>query len=291
MRIPFMLFSLERAEKFGLRTRQIGSIIGPISRSLGRDLKLAALPIGDMEYRAAVVISAIFWFLFLFLALFLLLWSVGQGNMQGILSALSGAAAIGVVMLIVLLRYPRILAGKRREIINKELLYVLRDLLMAVSSGLPIFSAISMAAQEEGVVSQTFSKIKERVEAGGSLEEELERAALLTPSPHFQNVLWQLSNTARSGADVRNSIRSIIRSMEAEERSNIQRYAQELNVLTLLYMLAAVAIPTILITVMMILTTFSSVAIGESLFILLISSSFFVEIGLIGFIKSRRPLT
>ena len=59
--------------------------------------------------------------------------------------------------------------------------------------------------------------------------------------------------------------------------------------LALVYMLFAVAIPGLGSTLLIVLSSFGGVKVSEAFYISLISLCFFVELVIIGFIKSRRP--
>jgi pilus assembly protein TadC len=195
------------------------------------------------------------------------------------------------IILIVLLRYPKIIAGKQSEQVDKDLVYALKDLLLSISSGLPMFTALTLVSRGNyGYVARDMKRIVDKVNTGVSLEDALEELAISTPSEHFQNALWQIINTSKSGADVEGVLRSLIESLVSEQRSNIEKYSNELNVLTLVYMLAAVAIPTIIITLMIILNAFASTGINEIMLIAFVSMSFLVQAVIIGFVKSRRPV-
>jgi pilus assembly protein TadC len=195
------------------------------------------------------------------------------------------------MVFIVLLRYPKIIAGKEGEQIDKDLVYALKDVLLSISSGLSMFTALNfVAGGSYGYVSKDIKRVVNRVNTGVPLEDALEELAISTPSEHFQSALWQIINTSKSGADVEGVLRSLIANLVAEQKSDIQKYSHELNVLTLIYMLAAVTIPTIITTLMIILNAFTAAGINEFTLIILISLSFFIQIAIVGFVKSRRPV-
>jgi pilus assembly protein TadC len=291
MRIPLMLFSLEKSKRIGHRFRGIGRLFSWMSPGLGGDLIRAELDIHPDDYRAASLISADFYALFFFSIISVLLFRFTEMLRSSLMMGFLVAVLMFFIILIVLLRYPKIIAGKQSEQVDKDLVYALKDLLLSISSGLPMFTALTLVSRGNyGYVARDMKRIVDKVNTGVSLEDALEELAISTPSEHFQNALWQIINTSKSGADVEGVLRSLIESLVSEQRSNIEKYSNELNVLTLVYMLAAVAIPTIIITLMIILNAFASTGINEIMLIAFVSMSFLVQAVIIGFVKSRRPV-
>ncbi len=287
-----MIFSLETAKKVTHFYRGFGKFLGPFSSNLETELLRAELPIKSDEYRMASLFSAIFFGLLFFSLAFAMLYTMGEHTIQSaaFMGALAGSVLFFMV-LIVLLRYPRIISGKMGEQIDKDLVYALKDLLLSISSGLSMFTALTLVSKGAyGQVTKDVKVVIDKVNTGIPLDEALEELAISTPSENFQNVLWQIINTTKSGANVEGVFRSLVNNMVSEQKSNINKYSNELNVLTLVYMLAAVAIPTIIITLMIILNAFVLAGISETLFIMFISASFFIQLAIIGLIKSRRPV-
>lgn len=291
MRIPLMIFSLETAKKFSHRFMGTGRLLRFLSPNLELDLIKSELDIKPDEYRFASLFSAFFFGLTFFALIFTVLFSATHEAGKALAMAFVGGLVPFVMILIILLKYPKIIAGKESEQIDKDLVYALKDLLLSISSGLPMFTAITLVSQGSyGYVSKDFRRVADRVNTGFPMEDALEELALETPSENFQNALWQIINTTKSGANVESVLRSLIENLVSEQRSNIQKYSHELNVLTLMYMLVAVAIPTIITTLMIILNAFIAAGISEVMFIMFIIASFFIQLVIIGLIKSRRPI-
>ena len=291
MRLPLMIFSLEKARSASHRFMGLGKLFRWASSTLDTDLLRAELEISADEYRVASLFSALFFGALFFglitSAMFTFTHELRPAMFMGFLA---GVLLFGLV-LVVLLRYPKIIAGKEGEQVDKDLVYALKDILLSISSGLPMFTALTLVSKGSyGYVAKDMKKVVDKVNTGVPLDEALEELAISTPSENFQSALWQVINTSKSGADVENMLRSLISNLVSEQRSNIQKYSHELNVLTLVYMLAAVAIPTIVTTLMIILNAFASAGINELMFIILIALSFFVQLTILGLVKSRRPV-
>jgi len=286
-----MIFSLETAKRIGHRYRGLGRFSRWVSPSLEMDLIRSELEIHPDEYRFASFASAAFFGVIVFALMTLLLFVFTQELRSSIyMSLLAGLVPFAMVF-IVLLRYPKIIAGKEAEQVDKNLVYALKDMLLSISSGLSIFKAITLVSRGSyGFVSKDLKHVVDRVNTGAPIEEAMEELAISTPSEHFQSVLWQIVNTSKSGADVEGVLRSLIENLVSEQKSDIQKYSHELNVLTLMYMLAAVAVPTIITTLMIILNAFISTGISEWMFIGFLMVSISIQVTIVGLVKSRRPM-
>jgi len=291
MRIPLMLFSLEKFRKMAHRYMGFGRLLRPLSPGLGMDLIRAELDISPDEYRTASLSSALFFGAVFWALISAALFSLTHELRPSVYLGFLGGLAPFFMILIILLRYPKIIAGKESEQIDKDLVYALKDILLSISSGLPMFTALNLASRGSyGYVSKDLKRVVDRVNTGIPMEDALEELAISTPSEHFQSALWQIINTSKSGADVEGVLRSLVGNLVVEQRSSIQKYSHELNVFSLMYMLVAVAIPMIVTTLMIILNTISTAGITEPMFIVMISLSFFIQIAIVGLIKSRRPV-
>jgi len=78
--------------------------------------------------------------------------------------------------------------------------------------------------------------------------------------------------------------------LEWEQKRKIRNYIQELNVLSMIYMLFAVAVPTIITTVLVVLNSLMGTNVTEGIYIFVIGICITIQAILVGFIKSRRPM-
>jgi pilus assembly protein TadC len=286
-----MLFPLDEKKKRSHRLRGLGKLSKILSPTLDNDLIRAEMDVNADDYRVASALSALIFAIIMFVFIFVILLSFTQDFRMSLYLGLGAACVPFFMIYLILLRYPKIVSGKESEQVDKDLVYALKDMLLSISSGLSIFTAINLVSKGSyGYVSKDFKRIVTRVNTGVPLEEALEDLAITTPSEHFQGAIWQIINTSKSGADVEGVLRSLVENLVAEQRSTIQKYSHELNVLTLMYMLAAVAVPTIITTLMIILNTFVSTGINELMFVIFMMMSLFVQFAIVGLVKSRRPV-
>jgi|GEM_PF-250855 len=180
---------------------------------------------------------------------------------------------------------------KRSKDINRNLLYALQTMQIHVSSGMPVFQSINEIAKGKyGAVSHEFKIVVDRVNSGSGLEKELEEAALRNPSQGFRQAIWQIVNSIRTGADLSRNLDAIVEGISKEELVEIRRYGSKLNPLVLMYMMLAVIVPSMGVTVMVIISSMPGAsAISETTFWLILAAVAVMQLIFIRTIKSKRP--
>jgi flagellar protein FlaJ len=110
------------------------------------------------------------------------------------------------------------------------------------------------------------------------------------PSFQFRKVLWQISNALKVGSDVGDSLSSLLAELEKEKIDQIHKYGQELSPWTMVYMLAAVVVPSLGVTMLIVLSSFLSISLPMFLlpFLLVVNLGF--QLFFMNFISTRRPI-
>jgi flagellar protein FlaJ len=292
MRIPLMILPYGLCRRLASRMLGIGYAFSKIFRNLGKDLKEAGYDIEPEEYTSMAIVNSSAFFIIFELLFFYLFYVVQLKSLTYSLFFGTGASfGISFLMFFVTGKYPYIMAGKRGEKINKNLLFALKDLLLQVGSGVSLYNSIvTISRSNYGEVSEEFSRIVKKITLGMSVDEAIEIIAMESRSEYLRRAMWQVLNTVRAGASIEGALKSIISNLMLDQRAKIKDYAHELNLWSLMYMLFAVAIPTIGITMLIILSSFMGMNITATTLIVFLVFSFIVQFALIGFIKSRRPV-
>ena len=118
----------------------------------------------------------------------------------------------------------------------------------------------------------------------------LEKMGVRTESRFVKRTIWQLVNVMRSGASVVMALRNVVSSLVLYQQKQIRDFTQELNMWSLVYMIFAVILPTLGVTMLVVLSAFSQAGVSKGLFIAVIAVSFFAQVGVVGFVRSRRPI-
>lgn len=186
-------------------------------------------------------------------------------------------------------KLPDIRAQKRVRELEKELPYALRHVLIEVKSGISIYQALVSVSEGYGEASEEFDRIVRDINSGVSEIEALERAVIRNPSLQFRRSLWQIINALKSGSDVSKTLDSLVDAIVKKQILAVRRYGKELNPYTLMYMMMAVILPSLGVTFLMVLSTFTGMNIGETMFYFILGFLVFFQIMFINLVKSKRP--
>lgn len=287
----------------GLGIRLAGAFPG-----LGYDLKLAGSDSEEGEYVIASLMNAFLWALLMLFLTFALLYmrgSITPGDVAGAVSSPEGftgalikhkelfapPVAVFVMMFIFFMRYPRIIAGKIVESVDRDLIYALKDLMLQISSGVSLYNAmVNVSRSGYGNVSEEFAKVVQDVSTGEAQDKALEKMALRTESEFLRRTIWQIVTALKAGASLQGALASVLLALHQYQSQNVRAYIQELNLWILLYIMVAVAIPSLGITLLVILSTFGGMGVNEGFIIMLLVACFAGEFALIEFVKVRRPV-
>jgi pilus assembly protein TadC len=179
--------------------------------------------------------------------------------------------------------------SKRAKAIDKDVLFAGRFLLIKLNSGKPLINSLIEASQSYGVASHYFKEIVRNIELGTPLEQALESAMDNCPSKKMKKILFQINNALKVGVDVSQNLESILQEITNEQLVEIQRYGKKLNSLTMFYMLLAVVVPSLGITIFVILASLVSISLPPSIFISFLFFLTITELMFMSIFKSIRP--
>lgn len=289
MYIPFCPLPIVRAKKISKKFFGLADKLSKMFPSLELELKQSGMGLDRREYIGIVIFSSFFIFILTFFLIFTL--SLIAVTIEKAVSIASLISIFLFLMTFFYLRmYPKMLVKKKVADLERNLLHALKHLYVQVRSGVTIYDAIvSVSHSDYGRVSEEFKKAIKHVSAGMSMETALENIALENPSIHFHRALWQLSNGLKAGSDIGVVLKSVVENISHEQRIAIRRYGSQLNPLTLVYMMLAVILPSLGITFLIVLSSFSGFAVSEKMFLAILGVLALFQFMFLGIIKSRRP--
>jgi len=285
MIIPFVPLPMDTALKEAKVFERIGNVIAKATPSLKLHLYQAELKLHPKEYGSLVAMTTIFYFFILSPIIFLVGFLVGKFDI--VLPIVVGLS-FSLFVFFYLMRYPKLLAIKRMRKLERDLLNALEHILIEIKSGVPLFNSLIGVSDGYGEISDEFKVIVREINAGLSEIEAFQRASLRNPSLHFRRSLWQLTNAMKAGSDISTALEAIVKNLVSEQIVAIRRYGQELNPFTLLYMMFSVIMPTLGITFLIILSTFSGITIPSYMFILILMFLAMFQYFYMGIIKTKR---
>jgi flagellar protein FlaJ len=285
MIIPFVPFPLHVALKESKVFERVGNALAKATPSLKIHLYQAKMKFHPKEYASLVILTTIFYFVVLAPMVFIVGFFTGQIDF---FLPLVVSTSFSLFVFFYLMRYPQLVATRRMRKLETDLLNALQHILIEIKSGVPLFNSLIGVSEEYGEISEEFKIIVTEINAGLSEIEAFQRASLRNPSLHFRRSLWQLTNAMKAGSDISSAVESIVKNMVAEQIVEIRRYGQELNPFTLMYMLFSVIMPTLGITFLIILSSFSGLNIPEYLFALIVMFLGMFQYFYMGIIKTKR---
>jgi archaeal flagellar protein FlaJ len=285
--IPFVPFKLDVALKFSRSFLWLGSKLSTLNPYLPQKLAEAEIPLKDREYLSISIFSSIYWFTVLFSILTFLPALVGKNF---ITISLPISLLVALIAFFYINFYPNLVALRKSKDIERNLLFVVRHLYVQVRSGVSLFDAMVAVSKEDyGIISREFERAVKEISTGKEQTSVLEEMALRFSHTGFKRILWQIVNSLKSGADISKVLSVIANELSQEQRVKIRKYGSQLSPYALMYLMLTVILPTLGISFLIILSSFSGIQIPEAFFFLIWGVVFLFQIMFIGMIKSSRP--
>ncbi len=286
-----MLYSVENAKKFSEKYLFIGRFLSKIIFSLKYDLQKAEIDLDVERYCLAALISAsLYGLMFIFVGMaFGAIITRSFGTLTiGIMAIASIGSFVGA--LIFHLFYPKIASFQLAGLVDQDLLFALRTMLIQLSSGISLFEAMKNVSKSSyGQVSVEFALAIRDINSGVSETAALEKLAFRTKSEILKKTAWQIITTMRSGGSIVNALNSQVETLVEQQMDAIKSYSAELNLWTLVYLIIAAAMPSLGITFLVIASSIGGSGIGAETVILIIVMSISVQVAMILLIRSKVP--
>ncbi len=181
--------------------------------------------------------------------------------------------------------------SRRGVLIDNDLEYMLKDMQIQLSAGVPLFDTlVNIAKGEYGECSRICESIIQEVEQGKAITDVLDDVGMWSPSEYFRKTLWQMVNALKSGSDIAEALDVIAADIRLEKENKIKTYGKELNLYGLIYLMAAVIVPSMGVTLLAILSSFlgKGVITDKVFYIIMLGIAIF-QIVFILFVRSKRP--
>ena len=194
-----------------------------------------------------------------------------------------------ILMFLYFAKLPDVRIVKKRKSIDKEVVFAGRFLIVEMESGVMLYNAMANVAKSYKEIGKVFSDILHSIDMGTGIEDALNEAIEFTPSPDFRRVLWQIINALRTGSDISESLKAVIEQITREQVIEIKTYAKRLNPLAMFYMIIAVILPSLGITMLIVLSSFISVELNLTLLVAIAIMLGVLQVIFFVIIRSSRP--
>jgi len=284
--IPFSLIPTPIVTSTAKRIKGVGNFIAEFFPGLEDELTQAEYDYNAREYAAitatASTLNAI--------TIFTLIIAIGELARSNTLPlATLTAITIFTASFTTILYYPQIIATRKMRRIENNLIPAARQLYIEVKSGVPLFNAMTSISTNYGEVSEEFKKIVSKINGGVSELDAISEASKQSPSFKLRRLLWQISNALKVGSDVGTALETTINGLTKDKMDDIEKYAHELSPWTMIYMMVAVILPSLGITLLIVILSLVNIPITPLIFPLIVTLLAAFQLVFLNLIKTRRP--
>ncbi|MCX8205859.1 MAG: type II secretion system F family protein [Candidatus Micrarchaeota archaeon] len=274
-----------RGKKEGSALDALVEYIGSFFPDLRKKLRMAKMKKTQNEYIMDVlVISAM---LTLILSVCVALFTIVANGSLLWLAVMVPLIAVAT-FLFMMKRVDVVMLSRQRNI-DKDLLFAGRQLLIEVRGGIPLYDGIVHLTSDYGEVSRAFKEIVDKANLGVPLDVAMEDVAEETPSKPFKRLVLQIVNSIRSGSDIAVALETILDQMSQEQLIEIKAYGQKLNPLGMFYMLFGIIMPSLGVTLIVTIFTFTGVALGQAFLFGALLLVLLMQYMFLTMIESSRP--
>ena len=271
-----------------IKAGALNTLFQRISKSfptLKAKLKQAGMEDKPEDFIKKTFISAFYMTTGLVVTLFLVLAKLNV--LKGMLFLI--VPVIFFVMFFYMIRLPDVKISKKEKEISKEIIFAGRFIIIDLESGVPLYNAMLNVSKNYEVIGRYFKEITNKVDLGTSMEDALNEAVEFVPSNDFKKVLWQMINSMRTGSDVAKSLYSAMDQITKDQVTEVNKYGKKLNPLAMFYMIVAVILPSLGMTMLIILSSFIQFDLSLTILLMLAGFLGFVQFMFISIVKFSRP--
>lgn len=184
---------------------------------------------------------------------------------------------------------PDAVIKQKENEINKELVFATRFLMIEIRSGVSLFDAMRNLVENYEAIGKQFNDVLNLVNLGTSLEEAIEQVSERTPSMALRKVLWQILNSLKTGADIGTALDSAVVQITREQMIEVTEYGRKLNPIAMFYMILAVILPSIGISIGVLVSNFLTLPLDLTSLLVLTGFLAFMQFMFLQMIKGMRP--
>ncbi len=186
--------------------------------------------------------------------------------------------------------YPKLKMNGIASMIDRDLSFALRDLVVQVRSGVMLYDAlVSITEGDYGVVSKDFKEAVRMMNAGYSEAYALEMLALDSKSEYMKKIVWQIANAMQRGGDISRMLESIYESIQRHHEREVKSYLSTMNMMILMFFLLAVTLPTLGMVFMVVLSSVGGITLDITTSLMIIGTSVLIQAFMLGYMRTLRP--
>jgi flagellar protein FlaJ len=251
---------------------------------LPENLKKANLAYSPEVFVRRTMISAMYMSLGMLMILFFLTAKAGYFSY-----ALLFFPVVYISMFLYFLHLPDVKISKINKEINKEIVFAGRFLVVEIESGVTLYDAMRNLSANYPYVGAYFREIVNKINIGTPIESAVTETLEVCPSESLMKILWQVSNSLKTGSNLTEPLKNVIETLIKEQQIMVNEYAKKLNPLAMFYMLIAIIIPSLGVTMITIVSIFAGLKLNLTVMLGLALMNAFMQFMFVAMINSIRP--
>ncbi|MBN1169837.1 type II secretion system F family protein [Candidatus Micrarchaeota archaeon] len=275
----------------------VAEVLASRDSELKKKLKLAEMPQAPVEFLEKVVSSTVLISAGLITLTYIMLFDAMAGNLASdivmfLLMLIVPLAGIPLLIFSYLMLYPEAARIRREKELDYEIVFAGRHIVIALKSGMPLFDTFVGTSAGYGSVSREFAKIVDRIVLGVPTTQAIREVVQYNPSKYFTRMLMQISNALSSGADIGDSLESVLDQISKEQLISLKEYSHKLTPIVMFYMVFGIIVPSlgvVLATVIVAAISGGSFGFSSGLLLVVFVMIALIQFLFLGFIESSRP--
>jgi len=250
-------------------------------------LKSAGMPDSKDEFIQKTLITTGYLTFALMLIFFLFFSNIAIKTKLVII--LIGMPILFIIVFTYLMKIPDAKVKSMEKEINREIIFAGRFIIIELESGVSLYQAMINIGKTYENVGKYFREIIEKVKVGTTMEVAINEAVETVPSNNMRKIFWQILNSLRTGSNISSSINAVIEQIQREQQIDVKEYGRKLNPLAMFYMMIAVIIPSLGMTMLIVLATFIGLNLTLPVLLSIVGFLGFIQFMFLAMIRSSRP--
>lgn len=196
---------------------------------------------------------------------------------------------VSLVLFFYFFQVPVVRISKMNRDINKEIVFAGRFLIVEIESGVTLFTAMTNLPKNYPYSGVYFQEIVNKINIGTSIEDALTETIDLCPNEGLVKILWQISNSLNTGGDIAKPLRTVVENLIKEQQIQMNEYAKKLNPLAMFYMLIAIILPSLGVTMFTIISIFMGLKLNLVILMFMAGLNGFMQFMFVAILNSIRP--
>jgi len=187
------------------------------------------------------------------------------------------------------IKYVDVKIEKIKKRVDEEIIFAARFLIIGIESGVPIHKIFEDMEKNYEYVGYYFGEILNKVYFGTTMEDAISDTLNVSPSQNLRRLLWQVMNSLQTGTEVSGALNSVAEQIVREQAIAVSEYGKKLSPLAMFYMTISIIVPSLGITMLVILASFMGLKISMSILVVLAILIGFVQFMFLSVARSSRP--